>query len=54
MAAKTVHICMLNVCLWVLHDSNSNPPIKAEQTNLHGFLPGFYWPDYVSNLSIPW
>jgi len=30
--------------------SKSNPPNKAEQINLNGFLPSFYWPDYVSNL----
>jgi len=34
--------------------STSNPPIEAEQTNLNGFLPSFYWPDYVSNLSTLW
>jgi len=33
---------------------HSNPPIEAKQTNLHGFLPSFCWPDYVSNLSILW
>ena len=33
--------------------SKSNPPIEAEQTNLNGFLPSFYWPDCVSNLSTP-
>jgi len=31
-------------------DTESNPPIEAEQTNLSGFQPSFYWPDYVSNL----
>jgi len=33
--------------------SKSSPLIEAEQTNLNGFLPSFYWPDYVSNLSSP-
>ena len=30
--------------------SKSNPPIEAERTSLNGFLPSFYWLDYVSNL----
>jgi len=29
-------------------------PIEAEQSDLNGFLPDFYWPDYVSNLSTLW
>ena len=31
-----------------------NPPTEPEQGNLHGFLPSFNWPDYVSKLFTLW
>jgi len=34
--------------------TSHNPPTEVKQANLHGFLPGFYWPDNVSPLSTLW
>jgi len=27
---------------------------KVKQANLHGFLPDFYWPDYICHLPTFW
>ena len=34
--------------------TKSNPPTEAQQTQLHGFLPSTYWPNWIPNLSTLW
>jgi len=35
-------------------ETKNNPPTEVKQADTYGFLPGFHWADYVTNLFTVW